>query len=90
MLKYQSALVKSSCLLFAYLVLQLNSSAWSEEIVFIVNVLPLYVLVSFGAYTLGTIGYNLVKVKDCPEAAKEIELQIKQARDDLKSKNFQF
>jgi hypothetical protein len=35
--------------------------------------LPLWVIVSFGAYSLAVISYNLIKFRDCPEAAAELE-----------------
>ena len=43
--------------------------AKTREMVF---TLPLYLLVVFGCYSLATIGYNLARVNDCPDAAAEL------------------
>ena len=39
--------------------------------------LPLWALVSFGAYSLASIGYNLFIFRECPEAFTELE-QVQQ------------
>lgn len=48
--------------------------------------MPLYLLVSFGCYALATVGYRLATFNDCEEASKELQRQIKEAREDLKRK----
>lgn len=35
--------------------------------------LPLWAVVSFGAYSLASIGYNLFIFRECPEAFSELE-----------------
>jgi hypothetical protein len=35
--------------------------------------LPLWCLVAFGCYSLSVIGMNLVRFRDCPEAARELD-----------------
>ena len=52
--------------------------------------MPFYVLVSFGAYSLCTIGWNLYTVRDCPEAHVELEMEIKKAKKELSQKGFKF
>ncbi|KAL7747287.1 hypothetical protein RI367_007341 [Sorochytrium milnesiophthora] len=52
----------------------------------IVPALPLWVIVSFGAYSLGTIGLGLMTFGDCPEAHCELMQEVAQAKADLKSK----
>ena len=44
----------------------------------------MYALICFGAYSLGTIGLSLMAVRDCPEASKELDKQIKEAKEDLR------
>lgn len=56
----------------------------------IVNVLPMYALVSFGAYSLAVIALSVMSVEDCPAAAKELDLQVIEAKADLKKKGFTF
>ena len=50
----------------------------------VVHILPMYALICFGAYSLGTIGLSLMAVRDCPNAAKELDKQIKEAKEDLR------
>ncbi|ORZ39671.1 dolichol-phosphate mannosyltransferase subunit 3 [Catenaria anguillulae PL171] len=46
--------------------------------------LPLWVIVSFGAYSLASIGWSLITFGDCPEAHAELLKEIAQARDELR------
>ncbi|XP_057683855.1 dolichol-phosphate mannosyltransferase subunit 3 [Corythoichthys intestinalis] len=48
--------------------------------------MPLYLLVSFGCYSLLTVGYRVATFNDCQEAAEELQAQIKEAKKDLKKK----
>lgn len=48
--------------------------------------LPWWSLVAFGAYALGTLGYDLLTFKDKPEKYAELMDQIKEAKADLKTK----
>ncbi|XP_039978189.1 dolichol-phosphate mannosyltransferase subunit 3 [Xiphias gladius] len=48
--------------------------------------MPLYLLVSFGCYSLATVGYRVATFNDCEEAAKELQGQIKEAKEDLRKK----
>lgn len=48
--------------------------------------MPLYLLVSFGCYSLATVGYRVATFNDCEEAARELQEQIKEAREDLRKK----
>lgn len=48
--------------------------------------MPLYLLVSFGCYSLATVGYRVATFNDCEEAAKELQEQIKEAKKDLRKK----
>jgi dolichyl-phosphate mannosyltransferase polypeptide 3 len=46
--------------------------------------LPFWAIVSFGAYLLGKLGYNVMTFHDVPEAHKELMAEIEIARADLK------
>ncbi|CAK6949242.1 tripartite motif-containing 46b isoform X2 [Scomber scombrus] len=48
--------------------------------------MPLYLLVSFGCYSLATVGYRVATFNDCDEAAKELQQQIVEAKEDLKKR----
>ncbi|KAK3679211.1 hypothetical protein LTR78_000772 [Recurvomyces mirabilis] len=52
----------------------------------IVPVLPLWALVSFGAYLLGKLGYGVLTFNDVPQAHAELMKEIDEARADLKKK----
>lgn len=52
----------------------------------IVPYVPLWSLVAFGAYALGTLGYDLVSFNDKPEKYKELLGQIDEAKAFYKAK----
>ncbi|XP_035385170.1 dolichol-phosphate mannosyltransferase subunit 3 [Electrophorus electricus] len=48
--------------------------------------MPVYLLVVFGCYSLATVGYRVATFNDCEEAARELQGQIQEAKEDLKKK----
>ena len=46
--------------------------------------MPLCAVIWFGCYSLGTISLNLLRLREFPEAAAELQQQTRQARDDLR------
>jgi len=52
----------------------------------IVPVIPWWCLVSFGSYSLWSLGWGLWTFRDCPEAYEELLLEISQAKNDLRAK----
>ncbi|NXH10616.1 DPM3 mannosyltransferase, partial [Bucco capensis] len=52
--------------------------------------LPVYLLVTFGCYSLATVGYRLATFNDCEEAAAELQEQISAARADLSRRGLRF
>uniref|UniRef100_A0A3P9J4D0 Dolichol-phosphate mannosyltransferase subunit 3 n=2 Tax=Oryzias TaxID=8089 RepID=A0A3P9J4D0_ORYLA len=46
--------------------------------------MPLYLLVSFGCFSLATVGYRVATFNDCDAAAEELQEQIREAREDLR------
>ncbi len=48
--------------------------------------MPVYLLVAIGCYSLATVGYRVATFNDCEDAAKELQAQIKEAKEDLKKK----
>ncbi|XP_041458099.1 dolichol-phosphate mannosyltransferase subunit 3-like [Lytechinus pictus] len=51
---------------------------------------PVYLLVVFGCFSLGTIGYRVATFNDCEDAAASLKEELKEAREDLKCKGFKF
>jgi hypothetical protein len=47
-------------------------------------------VVLFGLYSVVTIVYRDATFNDCEEASKELQRQIGEAREDLRSKGFSF
>ncbi|KAI0017984.1 dolichol-phosphate mannosyltransferase subunit 3 [Xylariomycetidae sp. FL0641] len=52
----------------------------------IVPVLPFWALVSFGAFLLFRLGWNVMTFHDVPEAHKELMAEIELAKADLRGK----
>ncbi|KAI9004402.1 dolichol-phosphate mannosyltransferase subunit 3 [Hyaloraphidium curvatum] len=52
----------------------------------VVAVLPLYAIVTFGAYSLASIGYSLYTFRDCPEAYDSLMKEVTQAKAALREK----
>jgi len=52
----------------------------------IVSLLPWWLLVSFGAYSLWSIGWGLLTLRECSEAYEELLSEIAEAKDDLRTK----
>ncbi|KAJ7652112.1 dolichol-phosphate mannosyltransferase subunit 3 [Mycena polygramma] len=48
--------------------------------------IPWWFLVTFGSYSLGSLGWGLFTFRDCPEAYQELMREISQAKDDLRSR----
>ncbi|RVE67219.1 hypothetical protein OJAV_G00115240 [Oryzias javanicus] len=46
--------------------------------------MPLYLLVSFGCFSLAAVGYRVATFNDCEAAAKELQEQIREAKEDLR------
>ncbi|EDW97241.1 dolichol-phosphate mannosyltransferase subunit 3 [Drosophila yakuba] len=55
-----------------------------------IQLLPLVLLVIFGIYSVWTVLYRTLTFNDCPEAAKELQEEILEARKDLIAQGFRF
>ncbi|KAK9644741.1 hypothetical protein HCH54_007158 [Aspergillus fumigatus] len=77
-------LLVSSLYLVLYLgLVPLNETVQNE----IIPVLPFYGLICFACYLGGRLGLAILTFNDCPEAHKELQKEIEQAKADLRSKN---
>lgn len=52
----------------------------------LVDFAPLWAVVALGVYALSTIIYNVMTFNDCPEAAKEIDENVKEAKAEMKKR----
>ncbi|KAG2022422.1 hypothetical protein CC2G_000171 [Coprinopsis cinerea AmutBmut pab1-1] len=52
----------------------------------LIPVLPWWLLVSFGAYSLWSLGWGLFTFRDCPEAYNELLSEINDAKNELRAK----
>ncbi|KAF2457745.1 dolichol-phosphate mannosyltransferase subunit 3 [Lineolata rhizophorae] len=77
------ALLITSIYLACFLGLIPFSAKVQDEII---PVLPLWALVSFGAYLLARLGWGVLTFNDTPDAHKELMEQIEQAKTDLRAK----
>ncbi|EIW73237.1 dolichyl-phosphate mannosyltransferase polypeptide 3 [Tremella mesenterica] len=50
----------------------------------ILPVLPFWLLVTFGSYSLSSLGLGLVRFHDCPEAYESLLMEITQAKNELR------
>lgn len=53
-----------------------------------ISQVPYLLLVWFGSYALGSISYDMLVFRECPEAADELARQIEIAKADLKARGF--
>ncbi|KAK7033538.1 hypothetical protein VNI00_012762 [Paramarasmius palmivorus] len=52
----------------------------------IIPVIPWWLLVSFGSYSLWSLGWGLFTFRDCPEEYHSLLQEISQAKNDLRAK----
>ncbi|KAF8890103.1 dolichol-phosphate mannosyltransferase subunit 3-domain-containing protein [Infundibulicybe gibba] len=68
---------------FQYLSVPLIEDSVVQDIL---PLIPWWILVSFGSYSLWSIGWGLFTFRDCPEAYTELLGEISQAKNDLRAK----
>merc|ERR1712141_27953 len=51
---------------------------------------PVYLVILFGLYSIAVIGYRVYTFNNCPEAAEELQREIGEAKEDLKTKGMTF
>eukprot|EP01126_Amoeba_proteus_P011029 TRINITY_DN1438_c0_g2_i10.p1 TRINITY_DN1438_c0_g2~~TRINITY_DN1438_c0_g2_i10.p1 ORF type:complete len:116 (-),score=33.23 TRINITY_DN1438_c0_g2_i10:185-532(-) len=71
-----------------FLILQETFFVLPKNVLDIVELLPLWILVTFGSYSLFVISWRLIFFPECPEAAKKLQQEMAQAREDLKKKGY--
>lgn len=58
----------------------------SNTVQLLLPVLPWWLLVAFGAYSLASLGWGLFTFRDCPEAYTELLGEITEAKNELRAK----
>lgn len=72
-------------LILGYIKSDINDST-KDVILF----LPVFVIIGFALYSVAVIAYRVATFNDCIEAAKELKVDIEDAKNDLTSKGFKF
>ncbi|EDV92956.1 GH18544 [Drosophila grimshawi] len=72
------------------IVLGTVQTALTSKYLLHIQLLPLLLLILFGIYSVWTVLYRTFTFNDCPEAAKELQEEILEARKDLIAKGFKF
>ncbi|KAG1873918.1 dolichol-phosphate mannosyltransferase subunit 3 [Suillus subluteus] len=81
---YSSILISIYLLvLFEVLPIPLIDASVTQEIL---PVIPWWLLVSFGSYSLWSLGWGVFTFRDCPEAYHELLQEIDEAKNDLRSR----
>jgi len=81
---YASAIALSYFLVwFSILPVPLIATETKDQII---PVLPWWMLVSFGSYSLASLGWGLWSFRDCPEAYSELMHEIQEAKNELRAK----
>ncbi|KAG1738013.1 dolichol-phosphate mannosyltransferase subunit 3 [Suillus lakei] len=81
---YSSILISIYLLvLFEVLPIPLMAAGVTQEIL---PVIPWWLLVSFGSYSLWSLGWGVFTFRDCPEAYCELLREINEAKNDLRSR----
>ncbi|KAG2754102.1 dolichol-phosphate mannosyltransferase subunit 3 [Suillus brevipes Sb2] len=81
---YSSILISIYLLvLFEVLPIPLIDANVAQEIL---PVIPWWLLVSFGSYSLQSLGRGVHTFRDCPEAYHELLQEINEAKNDLRSR----
>ncbi len=51
-----------------------------------IDYFPLWILVGLAMYAIISITYGVVNFADCPDAAKEVERHVKEAKEEMKKR----
>ncbi|KAG1794502.1 dolichol-phosphate mannosyltransferase subunit 3 [Suillus subaureus] len=81
---YSSILISIYLLvLFEVLPIPLVDASVAQDIL---PVVPWWLLVSFGSYSLWSLGWGVFTFRDCPDAYHELLQEINEAKNDLRSR----
>ncbi|KAG1840636.1 dolichol-phosphate mannosyltransferase subunit 3 [Suillus subluteus] len=81
---YSSVLISIYLLvLFEVLPIPLIDASVAQEIL---PVIPWWLLVSLGSYSLWSLGWGMFTFRDCPDAYHQLLQEINEAKNDLRSR----
>mmetsp|Transcript_2014 Transcript_2014/g.2615 ORF Transcript_2014/g.2615 Transcript_2014/m.2615 type:complete len:96 (-) Transcript_2014:217-504(-) len=68
--------------------IQRKPDTFSDPIKFFVQTFPIWAILGFGVYSAGCVVQGVLTFNDCPNAAMELEADIKRAHEQLAKKGF--
>ncbi|CAB9501861.1 Dolichyl-phosphate mannosyltransferase polypeptide 3 [Seminavis robusta] len=87
LLRYQVFLVYGVVFLAAWQGAKMNQSeAPSDASRIVVDFAPIWAVLLLGVYAAATIIYNVMTFNDCPEAAAELDRQVKEAKAEMRKR----
>jgi dolichyl-phosphate mannosyltransferase polypeptide 3 len=61
----------------------------SKEVDLLITFAPVWAVLGLGIYAVSNLIHGVSNMSDCPNAAKEIEKNVKEARKDMKKRGIQ-
>lgn len=61
----------------------------SKEVDLLIKFAPVWAVLALGIYAVSNLIHGIVKMSDSPEAAKEIDQNVKEARKEMKKRGIQ-
>jgi hypothetical protein len=61
----------------------------SKEVDLLIKFAPLWAVLGLGVYAVSNLIHGVSNMSDCPDASKEIEQNVKEARKDMKKRGIQ-
>jgi dolichyl-phosphate mannosyltransferase polypeptide 3 len=90
LLRYQVFVTYGAVLLAIwYQALSFRNEAKTElspEVDLLIKFAPVWAVLALGIYALSNLVHGVISMSDCPDAAKEIEQQVKEARKEMKKR----
>ena len=61
----------------------------SKEVDLLIKFAPVWAVLALGIYAVSNLIHGVANMSDCPDASKEIEQNVKEARKDMKKRGIQ-
>lgn len=88
LLRYQLFAVCGIAFLSSWYMALQKKEEWnlSTKSTLLVDFAPLWAIIAVGLYLLTVLVLGVISFEDCPQAAKEIDLQVKEAKAEMKKR----